>query len=73
MAEFTTQSLKKNLLRPVEFVRCVAPLSKCIHLNAYSIMNLIDDMSDVVRFDIQMRQKYNFQCQLIIDSSNEKG
>ncbi|KRY49921.1 hypothetical protein T03_8447 [Trichinella britovi] len=53
MAEFTTQSLKKNLLRPVEF-----------HLNAYSITNLIDDMSDVVRFDIQMRLKYNFQCQL---------
>ncbi|KRY47072.1 hypothetical protein T03_7650, partial [Trichinella britovi] len=24
----------------------------------------IDDMSDVVRFDIQMRLKYNFQCQL---------
>ncbi|KRZ52779.1 hypothetical protein T02_10704 [Trichinella nativa] len=62
MAEFTTQSLKKNLLRPVEFVRCVAPLSKCIHHNAYSIMNLIDDMSDVVRFDIQMGLKYNFQC-----------
>ncbi|KRY12429.1 hypothetical protein T12_13720 [Trichinella patagoniensis] len=128
MAEFTTQSLKKNLLRHVEFVRCVAPLSKCIvfryfyklvverkiksspkiplpiasthekqaeellifligkeyirmktkfnaHLNAYSIMNLIDAMSDVVRFDIQMRLKYNFQCQLshsLSELNNEK-
>ncbi|KRY16561.1 hypothetical protein T12_17115 [Trichinella patagoniensis] len=35
----------------------------------------IDAMSDVVRFDIQMRLKYNFQCQLshsLSELNNEK-
>ncbi|KRZ70373.1 hypothetical protein T10_2821 [Trichinella papuae] len=53
--------LNKMLLRPVELVRCVAPLSKCVVLkkikSCVKISLPIDVLSDVevVRFDFQMR------------------